>query len=84
MLPGKSEATDQATNIPQIELKQFKVSNYSGKDTPDSTCSAALMRMVKIYFKQEKGLKLHVDTGVCLVFLLHYPDSSFQHNAFQN
>lgn len=36
MLPGKSETTGQATSIPQIELKQFKVSNYSGRDTPDS------------------------------------------------
>lgn len=36
LLPGKSEATGQATNIPQMELKQFKVSNYSGRDTPDS------------------------------------------------
>lgn len=33
MLPGKSEATDQPTSIPQIEVKQFKVSNYSGRDT---------------------------------------------------
>lgn len=36
MLPGKSEVTDQPTSIPQIEVKQFKVSNYSGRDTPDS------------------------------------------------
>lgn len=35
-LPGKAETTGQATNIPQTELKQFKLSNYSGRDTPDS------------------------------------------------
>lgn len=45
MLSGKSEATDQAISIPQIELKQVKVSNYSSRDAPDSL---NLLRCLKV------------------------------------
>lgn len=82
----------QANQRPQDKLPTFHRSNWSSLSSPIipaethltlSTCSDALMWKIKIYFKYEKDLVLHVDTGFTLVFL-YRPDSTFQHKAFQN
>lgn len=75
--PSYQHSTDWTEAVLGLQL-------FRQRHTWLSTCSDALMWTVKIHFKQEKGFMLHTDTGVCFVFLLHYPDSSFQHNAFQN